>query len=143
MDKERNEILQSHVVSSPEAQVKNKILAASFNLLKEILYTGVAGRLDFEPSPPAYGPDSISWLASTTKLVTAVSLLQLVERAVIALDDDVSSILPDLAVLPISRGFDDDGKPILEAHGRAITLRHLLSHILDIGVDMADPDLIR
>ncbi|TRX92059.1 hypothetical protein FHL15_006926 [Xylaria flabelliformis] len=145
MDKELNEILQSHVITSSEAEVRNKLLAASFVVVDkdEILYTGAAGRLDFEPSSPAYGPDSISWLASMTKLATAVILLQLVERGVVALDDDLSSILPDLAALPVLRGFDDDGKPILETHGRAITLRHLLSHALGIGVDMADPDLIR
>ncbi|KAI0185617.1 beta-lactamase/transpeptidase-like protein [Xylaria flabelliformis] len=145
MDKELNEILQSHVVTSSEAEARKKLLAASFVVVDKdgILYTGAAGRLNFELSSPAYRLDSISWLTSMTKLATAVSLLQLVERGVIALDDDVSSILPDLAALPVLRGFEDDGKPILEVHGRAITLRHLLSHTLGIGVDMADPDLIR
>lgn len=58
-----------------------------------------------------------------TKLATAVSLLQLVKRGVIGLDDDVSDKLPELAAQPVLRGFDDDGNPKLEKHGREITLR--------------------
>ncbi|KAI0449676.1 beta-lactamase/transpeptidase-like protein [Xylaria acuta] len=145
MDKQLDEILQAHVVTPSESEVKDKLLAAGFIVVDKagVLYTGTAGRLGFDPSSPAYGPDSISWLASMTKLATAVSLLQLVERGIVALDDDVSGALPELAALPVLRGFGDDGEPILEAHRRAITLRHLLSHTLGIGVDMADPDLIR
>jgi CubicO group peptidase (beta-lactamase class C family) len=89
-----------------------------------VIYKGAAGRLDFDASSPAYTPDSISWLASMTKLATAIAMLQLVEKGVIGLDDDVSDKLPELAAMPVLRGFEEDGgKPILEAHGRAITLR--------------------
>ncbi|KAI0420840.1 beta-lactamase/transpeptidase-like protein [Xylaria grammica] len=145
MEKQLDDILRSHVVTPFETEVKDKLLAAGFVVVDRegIVYTGTAGRLDFDPSSPPYGLDSVSWLASMTKLATAVSLLQLVERGVVGLNDDVSRIVPELAALPVLRGFSDDGQPILEAHGRAITLRHLLSHTLAIGVDMADPDLIR
>ncbi|KAI0425523.1 beta-lactamase/transpeptidase-like protein [Xylaria sp. FL1042] len=145
MEKQLDEILRSHVVTSSEIEVKDKLLAAGFVVADKdaILYTGTAGRLDFDPSSPAYNADSISWLASMSKLATAVSLLQLVEQGVIGLDDDVRDKLPELAALPVLRGWEDDERPILEAHGRAITLRHLLTHTLGIGVDMADPDLIR
>ncbi|KAF2963604.1 hypothetical protein GQX73_g9968 [Xylaria multiplex] len=104
---------------------------------KGIIYTGIAGRLDFDPSSPAYDQDSVSWLASMSKLATAVSLLQLVERGIISLDDDINSTLQDLAALPVLRGFETDGKSWKRKGGR------LLSHTLDIGVDMADPDLIQ
>ncbi|KAI0854632.1 beta-lactamase/transpeptidase-like protein [Xylaria cubensis] len=88
MNKELNEILQSHVVASSEAEARNKLLAASFVVVDK--------------------------------------------DGVIALDDDMRSILPDLAALPVLRGFDDDGKPILEVHGRAITLRiNYMSYTLD------------
>ncbi|KAI0812960.1 beta-lactamase/transpeptidase-like protein [Xylaria sp. FL0064] len=145
MENQLDEILQAHVVTPSETEVKDKLLAAGFVLVDkdEILYTGAAGRLDFYPSSPAYTADSISWLASMSKLATAVSLLQLVEKRVIGLEDDVRDMLPELAALPVLRGWKDDGTPIMEAHGRAITLRHLLTHTLGIGVDMADPDLIR
>ncbi|KAI0532089.1 beta-lactamase/transpeptidase-like protein [Xylaria digitata] len=145
MEKQLDEILKSHVVSLSETEVKDKFLAAGFVLVDKngVVYTGTAGRLDFDPSSPAYEQDSVSWLASMSKLATAVSLLQLVERGIIGLDDDIRSTLPELAALPVLCGFENDGKPILEVHGRVITLRHLLSHTLGIGVDMADPDLIQ
>ncbi|KAI1271905.1 beta-lactamase/transpeptidase-like protein [Xylaria sp. FL0933] len=145
MGKQLDEILQAHVVTPSETGVKDKLLAAGFVLVDKdgVLYTGTAGRLDFDPSSPAYTADSISWLASMTKLVTAVSLLQLIEKVVIGLDDDVRDALPELAALPVLREWEDDGAPILEAHGRVITLRHLLTHTLGIGIDMADPDLLQ
>jgi len=59
-----------------------------------------------------------------TKLATAVAMLQLAERGIVGLDDDLSDKLPELKATPVLRGFEeDDGKPILEAHGRAVTLR--------------------
>ncbi|KAI0505894.1 beta-lactamase/transpeptidase-like protein [Xylaria bambusicola] len=145
MEKKLDEILKSYVVTQANTEVRNKLLAAGFVVVDRngVVYTDTAGRLDFDPSSPAYGPDSISWLASMSKLATAVGLLLLVERGIIGLDDDIRGTLPELAALQVLRGFDDDGKPTLEAHGRTITLRHLLSHTLGMGVDMADPDLIR
>ncbi|KAI1354746.1 beta-lactamase/transpeptidase-like protein [Xylaria sp. FL0043] len=145
MEKQLDELLQAHVVTPSETEVKDKLLAAGFVLVDEdgILYTGAAGRLDFDPLSPAYTADSISWLASMSKLATAVSLLQLLEQGVIGLDDDVRDTLPELAALPVLRGQKNDGTPILEAHGRVIRLRHLLTHTLGIGIDMADPDLIQ
>jgi CubicO group peptidase (beta-lactamase class C family) len=58
-----------------------------------------------------------------TKLATAVSMLQLVEQGLIDLDCDISDKLPELAAMPVLRGFDHEGEPILEAHSQSITLR--------------------
>ncbi|CAI7587620.1 unnamed protein product [Penicillium bialowiezense] len=40
--------------------------------------------------------DSLCWIASMTKLVTAVAVMQLVERGLISLDDNVCEIIPEL-----------------------------------------------
>lgn len=48
--------------------------------------------------------------------------MQIVERGLIQLDDDVRSLVPELANAQILRGFDDD-KPILESNVNPITLR--------------------
>lgn len=59
-----------------------------------------------------------------TKVVTAVAAMQAVERGLIGLDDDVRPLLPELAGAQILRGFDEEGKPILEKNTHPITLRY-------------------
>ena len=72
--------------------------------------------------------NSVFTLMSMTKLVTCVGVMQVVERGLIKLDDDVASILPVLAEQQVLHGFDDEGKPILKPRQGTITLRHLLTH---------------
>lgn len=62
-------------------------------------------------------------LASQTKLLTAVAALQVVERGLIALDDDVAELLPELAGQKVLTGFDEDDKPILVDRNGPITFR--------------------
>lgn len=40
--------------------------------------------------------------------------MQIVEKGLIQLDDDVRPLVPELASAQVLRGFDDDDKPILE-----------------------------
>ena len=58
-----------------------------------------------------------------TKLVTAVSAMQLVERGMIGLDDDVGKIVPQLSNMDIIKGFEDNGAPIFAKQSKPITLR--------------------
>ncbi|KAG7137846.1 ML-236A carboxylate methylbutanoyltransferase mlcH like protein [Verticillium longisporum] len=50
-------------------------------------------------------PSSTLWLASATKLITTIGILQLVERGVVTLDEDVSSHIPILASQQVLTGF--------------------------------------
>ncbi|UNI20950.1 hypothetical protein JDV02_006991 [Purpureocillium takamizusanense] len=76
-----------------------------------------------------------------TKLLTTLCVLQLSERGVIALDDDVSEHLPVLAALPVLTGFADDGSPVLVKRDRPMTMRHLLTHSSGAGYLFMDPRL--
>lgn len=67
-------------------------------------------------------------MASMTKLMTSISALQVVEKGIIGLDDDVSSLIPALGKQPILTGYDGD-KPILETRQKAITLRLVAVHM--------------
>lgn len=71
----------------------------------------------------AISEDAVFQLASSTKLLTTIATLQIVERGLFGLDDDVASQLPDLAEQPILKGFDENDKPILEKRKNKITLR--------------------
>jgi CubicO group peptidase (beta-lactamase class C family) len=143
MKEKLDAILNSHVVTSNDTEVRNKLLAASFVVVDKngILYQNAAGRLDFPPSSDPYTTSSMSWVASMTKLITATCLLQLVERGLVGLDEDLRPKVPQLAEMQILRGFDPADRPILEDNTTPITLRHLLTHTLGLGYDIADPDL--
>lgn len=60
-----------------------------------------------------------------TKIVTVTCLMQLVEKGLIKLDDDMRPLVPELAKMQILRGFDDGDKPILEDNVKPITLRYV------------------
>jgi methyl acetate hydrolase len=69
------------------------------------------------------------------KLVTSIAALQLVEKGLIGLDDDLSLVLPEMAKIPIlSNG------QIIQPKNR-ITLRHLLTHTSGFGYEFTDQEL--
>lgn len=74
--------------------------------------------------------DAVFLLASSTKLLTAVAALQVVERGLVGLEDDVATLLPELGEQPVLRGFDGDDKPILEDRKVPITLTYDTSYIM-------------
>lgn len=52
--------------------------------------------------------DTLTWIASETKLATSVSVLQLVEKGLIGLDDDVLEVLPQIKEFKVLVGFEED-----------------------------------
>jgi len=87
--------------------------------------------------------DSVMWIASMTKPVTAVASMQLVEQGRIQLDEPAARWAPDLDKVQLLEGFDADGTPRLRPPRRPITLRHLLSHTSGHGYGMWNPELAR
>jgi methyl acetate hydrolase len=80
-------------------------------------------------------PDHIFRIFSMTKLVTSIAAMQLVEKGLVNLDDDLSAILPNIAQIPIlSNG------QLMEAKN-PITLRHLLTHTSGFGYNVTDEEL--
>ncbi|KAF4993369.1 hypothetical protein FDECE_13423 [Fusarium decemcellulare] len=97
-----------------------------------------------EPSWPnqnTVDSQTIFTLASCTKLPTTVAALQLVEKQLISLDTDVSSILPVLGRQKVLAGWNADGSPILNKRRNPITLRHLLTHSSGAAYDFSNTDL--
>ncbi|MBX7226095.1 MAG: beta-lactamase family protein [Chitinophagales bacterium] len=87
----------------------------------KILYSNAMGYADYENKIPA--TDSTRYLiASISKTITAVALMQLVDQDVISLDDDINQYLPFSVRNP---RYPDE----------AITFRMLLSHTSSISDD--------
>ncbi|OTA54874.1 beta-lactamase/transpeptidase-like protein [Hypoxylon sp. EC38] len=82
-------------------------------------------------------------LASMSKLVTTVAALQVVERGLITLDEDVSPFLPLLAKQGVLMGFADNGEPIIRERRNPVTLRQLLTHSAGLGYDFVHEDLAK
>ncbi|KAF0331815.1 beta-lactamase family protein [Colletotrichum asianum] len=78
---------------------------------------------------------------SCTKLLTTICVLQLTERGLINLDDEVGSILPELKSPDIiSEG--PEGSFQLKPATNKITLRHLITHTSGLSYDAMHPLLV-
>ncbi|KAL1701059.1 beta-lactamase/transpeptidase-like protein [Schizophyllum commune] len=76
-----------------------------------------------------FSPASMPYLASTTKLLTTLAALQLVERGKLSLDEDLRPALPSLIALGVISAFDPDTKRATTAPlTNPLTLRQLLTH---------------
>jgi len=107
-----------------------------------ILYEGAFGKRDLVKGPDMT-PDSVFWIASMTKALTATAAMQLVEQGKLQLDEPISKVLPDLAAPQVLEGFDDNGQPKLRPAKRPITLRQLLTHTAGFTYDFWDADTAR
>lgn len=95
----------------------------------EELFAKAAGKRGVDSEEPMT-LDSVYFIASCTKLLTAVAVMQLVEKGTLELDDaaQTESLCPELRGLQVLRA---DGA--LEEKQVAITLRMLLSHTAGFG----------
>jgi CubicO group peptidase (beta-lactamase class C family) len=92
-----------------------------------LIYERATGKRDLAGAA-AITQDTVFWLLSMTKAITATACMQLVEQGKLGLDQPMSQVLPELAAPSVLEGFDDSGKPQVRPAKRAITLRHLLTH---------------
>jgi CubicO group peptidase (beta-lactamase class C family) len=94
---------------------------------KGIVYEGAFGKRTIGEAQDMT-TDTVFWIASMTKAVTAVAAMQLVEQGKLQLDQPMGELLPLLASPQVLEGFDASGAPMLRPAKRPITLRHLLTH---------------
>jgi methyl acetate hydrolase len=107
---------------------------------KGVLYEGAFGRRELGKAAPMT-PDTVVWIASMTKAVTATAVMQLVERGKLRLEAPASEVVPELAAARVLEGFDSAGKPRLRPAKRPITLRHLLTHTAGFGYEIWNPSI--
>jgi len=102
---------------------------------KGTLYEGAFGTREIGKQAPMT-LDTVVWIASMTKAITATAAMQLVERGKLSLDRPAAEVVPELARAQVLEGFDGAGKPRLRAPRRAITLKHLLTHTAGFGYEI-------
>jgi methyl acetate hydrolase len=80
--------------------------------------------------------DTVAYVASMTKAVTAAAAMQLVEEEKLHLDRPAADYVPEIARCEVLRGFDTAGKPRLRAPRTQVTIRQLLTHTAGFGHDV-------
>jgi methyl acetate hydrolase len=108
----------------------------------EVIYQGAFGKRDLSKDD-AMTLDSVFWIASMTKAITAATAMQLVEQGRLSLDAPIGKLLPDLAAPQVLQGFDARGEPRLRPAKSPITLRHLLTHTAGFGYSMWNGDMLQ
>src|SRR5882757_6127979 len=109
---------------------------------KEVIYQGAHGKRDLSKDD-AMTADSVFWIASMTKAITAAAGMQLVEQDKLSLDEPIGKVLPDLAAPQVLEGFDANGEPKLRPAKKPITLRHLMTHTAGFAYDMWNGDMVQ
>lgn len=107
-----------------------------------VLYEGAFGVREVG-APAPMTVDTVVWIASMTKAITATAAMQLVERGKLGLDQPAEQVVPELGRARVLEGFDADGRPRLRAPKRPITLRHLLTHTAGFGYEMWRAEVAR
>lgn len=99
------------------------VYAGTFTYTKAIGVRSVG----VESVSKTFDPETIIAIASCTKLLTAIAVLQCVEDGLFTLDEDISRLLPDLAVLPIISSSTNPmtNQHILTPRQNPIRLRYL------------------
>ena len=92
-----------------------------------VLWTHASGYRDSE-NGQMMRPDSIFAIASMTKLITTIAVLQLVEADLVELDSGLDQYLPETKNPKIIQGFVKDDDPIFVDAARSPTVRELITH---------------
>jgi len=79
-------------------------------------------------NPAPMTGDTLFWIASCTKALTATAAMLAIEDGLIGLDDPAGAVLPALAAPTVLKGFGADGAAVLVPATKPITLRRLLTH---------------
>ncbi len=98
-----------------------------------VLYRGAFGVADVETKRPM-AVDSMFRIASMTKAITSLALMQLVEQGKLTIEDPVEKYLPEMAGLKVFESFDPaTGAYKLRPASRSVTVRHVLTHTSGLG----------
>jgi methyl acetate hydrolase len=104
-----------------------------------IVYQGAFGVADAVSKRPMT-VDTMFRIASMTKPVTSLAMMQLVEQGRLSLDDPAEKYLPQLANLKVFETFDSKtGEYTLRPAKRAPTVRHMLTHTAGLGYNFTSP----
>ncbi|MCJ1385727.1 hypothetical protein MMC17_008850 [Xylographa soralifera] len=104
------------------------IVLAAASLNGKVHYYNSFGHTGIKEGSTPMTVDTPLYLASATKLITCVAAARCVQDGLVALDDDLTKILPELKDLQVIKGYDANEKVELEPVHETITFRQLITH---------------
>ena len=87
--------------------------------------------------------NSLYRIASMTKAITAVCILQLIEKGQLNLDSKLRDYFPEVARNKILKGFDKNDKAIYSKPQTDITILHLLTHTSGYGYEIWNKNIAK
>ena len=116
-------------------------IVAMVAVADHVIYQGASGKRDTIKNIPMK-VDSIFRIASMTKPITSVGVMQLVESGRVKLDEPAATYLPELSQVQVLEEFDaNTGKAKLRSPNALPTVRQLLSHTSGFAYEFFDPEL--
>ncbi|PZD41279.1 AmpC, Beta-lactamase class C penicillin binding protein [Pyrenophora tritici-repentis] len=128
------------IIQTLDKAVKNGAPGLVFHAIDKsgaTLVSHAAGNLGVDTPISMNTTETLFWMASCTKLVTAIAILQLVEQGEIPLHDEewLAKIAPEIKAKKVYRaGSWGDG----EEQEKGITMSMLLSHTAGFGYGFSD-----
>jgi len=102
---------------------------------KEIIYQRASG-INSMVNKDSLRIDHLFTIASMTKAITAVAVMQLYEKGNIRIDDPIAEYLPELDSIGVIDQFNKQDTTFSIKHpSQPITIRHLLTHTSGIGYE--------
>jgi methyl acetate hydrolase len=123
-----------------ESKAMPGIVALAATADTGVVYEGAFGKRELGKDAPMT-LDTVVWIASMTKAITATAAMQLVERGKLDLERAASETVLAIASAKVLEGFDIAGKPRLRPAKRPITLRHLLTHTAGFAYEIWDASI--
>ena len=97
-----------------------------------VVYFETRGMVDVEAKKPMHR-DAIFRMASSTKPVTGVAIMMLMEEGKVRLTDPVSRFIPEFKDMKVAVTKAGESEPELVTAKRAITIQDLLTHTSGLG----------
>ncbi|KAF2421506.1 beta-lactamase/transpeptidase-like protein [Tothia fuscella] len=118
------------------------VVLAAVDIHGKTFYNKAAGHAGVAKDARPMDLNDTFWIASCTKLQTAICALKQVEEGLVDLDEDISRILPELGDQTVIAPDDDapDGFTLTPAKNK-VTLRLLLTHTSGVGYEWMNPTL--
>src|SRR5215475_15957157 len=100
-----------------------------------VVYEGAFGKRELGKDAPMT-LDTVVWIASMTKAMTATAAMQLIECGKLKLEQPAGELVAELASPQVLEGFDASGQPRLRPARQPMTIRHLLTHTTGFTYDI-------
>ncbi|KAF2707950.1 beta-lactamase/transpeptidase-like protein [Pleomassaria siparia CBS 279.74] len=136
-----DETFKRAVSPGPERLLAGVALAAAGPKKGDSDYLNAFGTMDLDPaSSPVSPTETVMWLASCSKIVTTIAVMQCVERGLFELHSiaDFERLLPEWSNRQILTALVD-GKEQLQPAKEKMTLARLINHTSGMGYDFISP----